>query len=165
MFAANASCMFFGLSTLLLLSLMEPLKALFAPLLAEDYTGFVLHREALFTKTVSHADPSLEVGYLNVDNGLIGEIVVDNQGVLFIVAEEFSHCCSSVGCKELKRHGTKDSWNYNDAVLHGLFVIELSNKLSNGGWLLYDTNVDIGQGIVLGLLVNYGVNSNGDIPV
>mmetsp|Transcript_21888 Transcript_21888/g.36066 ORF Transcript_21888/g.36066 Transcript_21888/m.36066 type:complete len:302 (-) Transcript_21888:151-1056(-) len=102
-------------------------------------------------------------GHLTVGNSLLGEIVIKDHSMLPIVTKVFSHSGTSVGSQELKRSGVGSSCGNDNAVVHGLLIIELTDKLSNGGSLLSNTNVNTGEGILLGLLVNNGVNSNGSL--
>mmetsp|Transcript_27976 Transcript_27976/g.58799 ORF Transcript_27976/g.58799 Transcript_27976/m.58799 type:complete len:353 (-) Transcript_27976:577-1635(-) len=104
-----------------------------------------------------------EEGHLAVGHGLLGEIIVEDHGVLSVVAEEFSHSGSGVGSEELKRGGIGGSGGDDDAVVHGLLVIELSDELGDGGSLLSDSDVDTGQGVLLGLLVDNGVDGDGGL--
>mmetsp|Transcript_9353 Transcript_9353/g.20787 ORF Transcript_9353/g.20787 Transcript_9353/m.20787 type:complete len:370 (-) Transcript_9353:645-1754(-) len=98
--------------------------------------------------------------HLTVCHSLLGEIIVKDDGVLSVVAKVFSHGGSGVGSEELKRSGVGGGSSDDDAVVHGLLVIELSDELGDGGSLLSHTDVDTGEGILLRLLVNNGVNGN-----
>jgi hypothetical protein len=98
--------------------------------------------------------------HLTVGNSLLGEIIVENNSVLSVVTEEFSHGTSSVWSKELKRSRVGSGSSDNDAVIHGSLLVELSDKLGNGGTLLSNTNVDACKRLLLGLLVDNGINGN-----
>lgn len=104
-----------------------------------------------------------EEGHLAVGYGLLGEIVVEDDGVLAVVAEELSHGGSGVGGEELQGSGVGRGGGDNDAVVHGLLLVELSDELGDGGTLLSDTNVDAGEGLSLGLLVDDGVDGDGGL--
>mmetsp|Transcript_14101 Transcript_14101/g.21184 ORF Transcript_14101/g.21184 Transcript_14101/m.21184 type:complete len:284 (+) Transcript_14101:923-1774(+) len=83
--------------------------------------------------------------------------------MLAIVTEVFSHGGTSVRGQELKRSRVGSGSGNDDAVVHGTLIIKLSDKLCNGGSLLSNTNVNTGEGVLLGLLVNDGINSNGSL--
>lgn len=48
---------------------------------------------------------SQQEGHLAVSNGLLGEIVVDNKGVLSVVAEVLTNSAAGVGRQELEWSG------------------------------------------------------------
>mmetsp|Transcript_6933 Transcript_6933/g.8766 ORF Transcript_6933/g.8766 Transcript_6933/m.8766 type:complete len:245 (+) Transcript_6933:4795-5529(+) len=83
--------------------------------------------------------------------------------MLSIVTEVFSHGGTSVWGKELKRSRVRSGGSYDNAVVHGTFLIKLSYKLGNGRSLLSNTNVDTGKRISLSLLVDNGINGNGGL--
>mmetsp|Transcript_2781 Transcript_2781/g.4206 ORF Transcript_2781/g.4206 Transcript_2781/m.4206 type:complete len:523 (+) Transcript_2781:251-1819(+) len=101
--------------------------------------------------------------HLTVGNSLLGKIVVKDYGVLSVVTEVLSHGGSGVGGKKLKRSRVGSGGSNNDAVVHGLLLIKLSYELSNGGSLLSNSDVDTGKGLLLGLLVNNGINGDGSL--
>mmetsp|Transcript_24779 Transcript_24779/g.45972 ORF Transcript_24779/g.45972 Transcript_24779/m.45972 type:complete len:512 (+) Transcript_24779:271-1806(+) len=101
--------------------------------------------------------------HLTVGNGLLGKIIVEDHSMLSVVTEVLSHGGTGVGGQELKRGGVGGSGGNDDAVVHGLLVIELTDKLGDGGSLLSNTNVDTGQRIRLGLLVDDGIDGNGGL--
>ena len=47
--------------------------------------------------------PSQEQGNLPISNGLLGEIVIDDQGVLAVISEVLTDGAAGVGSQELKR--------------------------------------------------------------
>ena len=85
------------------------------------------------------------------------------KSVLAFVPEPLSHGGSGVRSEELKGGGVGGSSGDDDAVRHGLLLVELPDELGDGGSLLSNSNVDARKGLGLGLLVNNGVNSEGGL--
>ena len=104
-----------------------------------------------------------EEGHLAVGDGLLGEVVVEDDGVLAVVAEELAHGGPGVGGEELEGGGVGGRGGDDDAVAHGPLLVELSDELGDGGALLADTDVDAGEGLGLGLLVDDGVDGDGGL--
>jgi hypothetical protein len=106
---------------------------------------------------------------LTVSNGLLGQIVVDDQGVLAIITEPFSDRCSSEGSNVLQRSGLRGSSSDDDGVLHGVVLLQGLDELSDGGSLLANSDVDAVKllglvvGVVPSLLVKDGVESDGSL--
>lgn len=57
---------------------------------------------------------SQQEGHLSVSDGLLGEIVIDDQSVLCVVSEIFSDGTSSIGGQELKGSSLGSSGSNND---------------------------------------------------
>jgi len=104
-----------------------------------------------------------EEGHLTVGDGLLGQVIVEDHGMLAVVAEELSHGGSGVWGEELEWGGVGSGGGDDDAVVHGATLIELSDELGDGGSLLSDTDVDAGKRLLLGLLVDDGVNGDGGL--
>jgi hypothetical protein len=104
-----------------------------------------------------------EDGHLTVGDGLLGEIIVEDHNVLAVVPEPLSHGGSGVRSEELKGGGVGGGSGDDDAVRHGLLLVELPDELGDGGLLLSNSNVDARKGLGLGLLVNNGVNREGGL--
>ena len=85
---------------------------------------------------------SEEEGHLTVGDGLLGQIVVDDEGVLAVVAEELANGAAGVGSQELQRSRVRRSSSNDDGVLEGLALAEESHDVGDGGSLLADSNVD-----------------------
>jgi hypothetical protein len=108
-----------------------------------------------------------EERHLTVSNGLLGEIVVDNEAVHAVVTEVFSDSASRVGGKELEGSGIGGSGGNDDSVLEGVTVTEETHNVGDGGTLLTNGDVDAVEGLglvsefVVGLLVEDGVNGDG----
>jgi hypothetical protein len=104
-----------------------------------------------------------EEGHLAVGDGLLGEIVVEDDSVLAVVTEVLAHGGAGVGGKELEGGGIGGRGGHDDAVAHGLLLVELADELGDGGTLLADADVDAGEGLGLGLLVDDGVDGDGGL--
>jgi hypothetical protein len=125
---------------------------------------------------------------LTVCDGLLGKIVVNNDGVLSVIAEPlqgglaidqsdvgrksdtyFTHGGTGEGSDVLERSGLGGGGGDNDGVLHGVVLLKSLDKLGNGGSLLTDGDVDAVKllGLVLAvvppLLVEHGVESDGSL--
>merc|ERR1719215_1646799 len=101
--------------------------------------------------------------HLTVGDGLLGKIIVEDHSVLSTVTEVFSHSSSGVRSEELQWSGIGGRGGDDDAVLHGFFLIQLTDKLGDGGSLLSHSHVDTGEGLSLGLLVNNRVYGNSSL--
>jgi len=85
---------------------------------------------------------SKEKGHLTVSNSLLGQIVIDNQSVLSVIAEVFSNSTSRVWGQELKRCSLRSGGSDNDSILEAVLRFEQSHNISNGRSLLSDSNID-----------------------
>ena len=112
---------------------------------------------------------SEEEGHLSVGNSLLGQIVVDDEGVHAVVSEELSESASGVGGDELEGSGIGGSGGNNDGVLEGVLLSEGLHDVSNGRSLLSNSNIDAVELLVLvtgvegSFLVEDSVNSNGGL--
>jgi len=109
---------------------------------------------------------SQEEGHLSVSDGLLGEIVIDDESVSSVVSEVLSNSASGVGGQELKRSGIRGGGGNDTSVIHGTEVLEGLDDVGDCGSLLSDGNVDaveslsqVGLGESL-LLVNDSVDGN-----
>jgi hypothetical protein len=108
-------------------------------------------------------------GHLTVGDGLLGQIVVDDEGVLAVVTEPFTDGTSSEGGQELKRGSLGSGGSNDNGVLHGVVLLKGLDELSDSGTLL--TNSDVHTVQLLGLvgtavpslLVQDGVESDGSL--
>lgn len=102
--------------------------------------------------------------YLSVGDGLLGQIVVDDECVLAVVSEELSHCTTWVGGQVLQRSSVRRCSWHDDGVLYGSWVSQPLDNLGDGGPLLSNSYVDTVQllllviSIVESLLVDDGVD-------
>lgn len=105
--------------------------------------------------------------HLSVSNGLLGKIVVDDQGVSSVVSEPLSHSTCRERSDVLKRSGLRCGGGNNDRVFHGIVFFQGLDELSNGRSLLSDSDVNtvkllrlVSGAVVDGLLVQDGVESD-----
>ena len=105
--------------------------------------------------------------HLTVGNGLLGQIVVDDNGVAAVVTEPLTHGGTGEGSNVLQRGGLGSGGSNDDGVLHGILLLKGLDELSDGGTLLTDGNVDTVELLLLGavgvvptLLVEHGVESD-----
>lgn len=86
--------------------------------------------------------------------------------VLAVVTEPLSHSASRERSEVLERGGLRGGGGDNDGVLHGVVLLEGLDKLSNGGTLLANGDVDTVEllsliiAVVPSLLVEDGVNGD-----
>ena len=112
---------------------------------------------------------SEQKGHLTVGDGLLGEIVIDDEGVLRVVTEVLTDGAAGVGGQELERGGVGGSGSDDDGVLHAVSRLEQAHDVGNGGSLLSNGDVDAveGLGVVTsledGLLVDDGVDGDGGL--
>ena len=112
---------------------------------------------------------SQEKGHLSVGDGLLGEIVVDDEGVLGVVTEELTDGASRVGSQELERGGVGGGSGDDDGVLHAVSLLEQAADVGDRGPLLSDGHVDAVERLGLvtsledGLLVEDGVDGDGSL--
>jgi hypothetical protein len=110
-----------------------------------------------------------EERHLTVGDGLLGQIVVHDNGVLSIITEPFTHGGTGEGSDVLERSGLGGGGGDNDGVLHGVVLLKSLDELGDGGSLLTNGDVDAVKllGLVLAvvppLLVEHGVESDGSL--
>lgn len=108
-------------------------------------------------------------GHLTVGNGLLGQIVVDDDGVAAVVTEPLTHGTTSEGSDVLQGGGLGGGSSNNNGVLHGVVLLKGLDELSDSGTLLTNGNVDTVEllgllaGVVPTLLVEHGVESDGSL--
>ncbi len=102
--------------------------------------------------------------HLTIGNGLLGKVVVHDDGVHAVVAEEFAHRSAGVGCEVLQRSRFRSGCGHDDGVFHRAVFFELLHDLCNGRTLLADGDVDAVKllafivGLIGFLLVDEGVD-------
>ena len=74
---------------------------------------------------------SQQEGHLAVSNGLLGQIVVDNKGVLSVVAEVLTNSAAGVGRQELEWSGFGGGSGNDDSVLEAVTLVEESHDVGN----------------------------------
>ena len=95
---------------------------------------------------------------LTICPSLLGQVVINDQGVFAAVAEVFAHRGAGVRSDVLhgSRLGSRSS--NNDGVVHGAILFELGDNIGDGRGLLTDSDVNADQ--ILTLLVNDRVNGD-----
>lgn len=107
--------------------------------------------------------------HLTVGNGLLGQIVVDDQGVAAVVTEPLTNGSASEGGNVLQGSGLRSSGGNDNGVLQGVVLLKGLDELSDGGSLLTNGDVDTVQLLVLvgggvpSLLVEDGVQGDGSL--
>ena len=108
--------------------------------------------------------------HLAVGDGLLGQIVVDDERVLAVVTEVLTHGGTRVGRKELKGSGLRGGGGHNNGVLEGIVLLKGADELGDSRALLADGDVDaeelllvVSGAVVDLLLVENGVKSNGGL--
>jgi hypothetical protein len=109
-----------------------------------------------------------EQRHLTVGNGLLGQIIVDDDSVAGVVTEPLTHGAASEGSNVLQGSGLGSGGSDDDRVLHGILLLKGLDELSDGGTLLTDSDVDTVELVLLGgalvvvptLLVKHGVESD-----
>lgn len=120
---------------------------------------------------LSAGGSSEEEGHLSVGDGLLGEIVVDDETVLAVVSEVLTDGAAGVGGQELEGGGLGGSGGNDDGVAEGVVVLEHLHNVGDGGSLLANGDVDAVQSLGLvrvgvvegGLLVDDGVDGDGGL--
>lgn len=108
-------------------------------------------------------------GHLTVGDGLLGEIVEDDEGVLAVVTEPLTHGGTGERSEVLERSGLGSGGSNDDGVLHGVVLLKGLDELGNSGTLLSDSDVDTVEllGLVLSvvpsLLVEHGIEGDGGL--
>lgn len=104
--------------------------------------------------------------HLTVGDGLLGQVIVGDDGVAAVITEPFTHGTTGERSNVLQRSSLGSGGGNNDGVAHGVVLLEGLDKLSDGGTLLTDGNVDgeellvLLDGAVPALLVQHGVKGN-----
>ncbi len=98
---------------------------------------------------------------LAVAGGVLGEIVVDDQSVLAVVAEVLSHGGGGEGSKVLHRGGLGGRGGDDDGVGHGAVALQGLYDTGYGGALLTDGAVDADE--VVFRRVDDGIESDGGL--
>src|SRR5690606_15443137 len=99
--------------------------------------------------------------HLTIGPGLLGQVVVNDEGVFTAIAEVFAHRAAGVGSDVL--HGSRlgSRGGHDNGVFECAVLFELANDVGNGRSLLADSNVDAGD--TLALLGNDGVDGDGGL--
>ncbi len=95
---------------------------------------------------------------LAIGPGLLGQVVVNDQGVLAAVAEVLAHGAAGVRRDVLHRGGFGSGGDDDDGVFHRAGLLQLADHVLHRGGLLADGDVDAEE--VLALLVDDGVDGH-----
>lgn len=80
--------------------------------------------------------------YLTISDGLFGQVIVDDEGVLSIVPKVFSHCAARIGRQVLQWRSIGGGGRYDNCVVHSTAVGQSLYNLGDRRSLLPDGNVD-----------------------
>lgn len=98
---------------------------------------------------------SQQEGHLSVSDGLLGKIVIDNEGVSSRVSEVFTDGATRVGGQELKGSSFRSGGSNDDSVFHGTVVSQNFDEIGDSRSLLADSDVDTEK--LLGKIVGFEV--------
>src|SRR5690554_6862289 len=125
------------------------------------YAGCTLQQAAVQIENVTRVGftagrTTQQQGNLAVSHSLLGQVVINNQGILTTVTEEFTHGATRVWrqilqCRRLGRTG-----NHNNGIGQSTSFFKLAHNVGNGGLLLADSHVHAFDATVF--LVDDGVN-------
>ena len=99
--------------------------------------------------------------HLAVGLGLLGEVVVDDQGVLAVLHPVLAHGAAGVGGEKLEGRGVRRRRYHHHRVVHGPERVEGGHRLSDRGGLLADGHVDAVH--AQAALVQDGVEGDGGL--
>ena len=99
--------------------------------------------------------------HLAVGLGLLGQVVVDDQGVLAVLHPVLAHGAPGVGGEVLVGGRVRRRGHHYHRVLHGAELVEGGHRLGHGGGLLADGHVDAVH--VEAALVEDGVEGDGGL--
>ena len=80
-----------------------------------------------------------------VGHSMLGEVIVDHQGMATVVADMLSYGATAVGGYVLHWSGLRGTCGYDHGVVHCAILSELVHDLGYGGSLLSDGNIDAGD--------------------
>src|SRR5690606_38968380 len=81
-------------------------------------------------------------GDLTVGPGLLGQVVINDQGVLAAVAVVLDHGATRIGCQVLHGGRVGGAGRDDDGVLHGAVLFKLAHHGGDRRGLLSDGHVD-----------------------
>src|SRR5690606_17160067 len=100
-------------------------------------------------------------GHLAVGPGLLGQVVVNDQGVFAAITEVFAHRAARVRSQVLHGGRFRSGGGHDDGVFHGAVLFELAHHVVDRGSLLTHGNVDTFHAIAL--LGDDGVHGHGGL--
>src|SRR4030066_146436 len=99
-------------------------------------------RETEMPTLMAGRRPAEEERDLAVGRGVLGQVIVDDQGVAAVVAEIFADGAAGERRQELERGRIAGRGGDDDGVVHGPVVLERLDDLGDRGVLLADGDVD-----------------------
>ena len=100
-------------------------------------------------------------GDLAISHGLLGQVVVDDQGVFTAITEVFAHGATGVRRQVLQGGGLGSAGGDHDGVGQGAVLFQLAYDVGDSGLLLADGHVDALNAAVF--LVDDGVDREGGL--
>jgi len=103
---------------------------------------------------------------LTISDSLLRQIVIDDDSVLAVVTEPFTHSTAGERCNVLEWGSLGCSGGDDNAVLHGIILLQSLHELGDGRTLLADSHVDAVKLLLLVVavvpspLVQHGIKSN-----
>ena len=94
-------------------------------------------RERFATRRAAQQQRDLTIG-----NGLLRQIVVDDERVLAVVHEVFTHGHTGISRQVLHRGRRRSGGGHDDRVIHRAVLFELAHHVGDGRLLLTDRDVD-----------------------
>ena len=108
-------------------------------------------------------------GHLTVGDGLLGQVIVGDNGVTAVVTEPLTNGATGERSNVLQGSSLGSGGSNDDGVLHGVVLLKGLDELSDGGTLLTNGDVDgvelllLLASLVPTLLVQHGVERNGSL--
>ena len=102
-------------------------------------------------RTLTTGRATEEERHLTVGDGLLGEIVEDDERVHAVVAEVLAEGAARVRRKELEGRGVRRGRRHDDRVVHGTGITKGLHQLRDGGALLADRDVDAVERLACGV--------------
>ena len=100
-------------------------------------------------------------GYLTVGPSLLGQVVINDQGVFATITEVFTHGATGVRSQILHGGGLGSRGGHNNRVLQSTVLFQLAHHVADRGGFLAHGNVNTFNAIAL--LSNDGVHSHGSL--
>src|SRR5579871_5833102 len=89
--------------------------------------------------------------HLTIGNSLLGQVIIDDNCMLSIITEPFTHRASRERSNVLKGCGFGGSCGNDDRIFHGIILLECLDELGHSRAFLTNGNVDAVE--FLGLVI------------
>lgn len=117
---------------------------------------------------LSSGRSSQKEGHLSVSDGLLGEIVVDDEAMLSVISEVFTDSATSIRSQELKRSSFGSSSSNDNGVSESVVILKDLHDVRDSRSLLTDGDVNavksLGKVSIWvvegGFLVNDGIDGD-----